>query len=139
MLDPLGNERLFGLLRTAMDAASTRHEVVAGNLANIDTPGYKARDLDFEKILQDFDQQRNMMPDTRAGLMRGQQQPEGLDFRDYLIEKEAIGLTQRWDGNNVDLDEEMAKLSRARGRYLLATQFMSRKSRLLSEIINSRV
>ena len=139
MLDPLGNEKLFGLLTTAMNAASSRHEVVAANLANIDTPGYKARDLDFEKILQDFDDQKNMMPDARPGLNGGFREPQRLDFRDYLIEKEDNGLTQRWDGNNVDLDEEMTKLARARGRYLLATQFMTRKTRLLSEISNSRV
>ena len=54
MVDPLGNERMFGFLKTAMTAATARHEMVSANIANIDTPGYRARDMNFEATNRDM-------------------------------------------------------------------------------------
>ncbi len=138
MIDPLGNEKMFGILQTAMDAASLRHQVLSANLANMDTPGYKSRDLEFEKILRDFDDRENMKPDARTDANRVLPPPQPLNFKDYIIEKTTGHLTERFDGNNVDLDEQIAKLATTRGRFQLASMFMTRKIRLLNEVITGR-
>ena len=137
MVDPLGNERLFGFLKTAMDASSAAHEVISGNLANIDTPGYKARRMDFEAVLQDFQDQERMQPPPREH--NGQMPPASpLNFKDFVVEEVNDHLVERFDRNNVDLDKEMAVMAKMRGRFQLATQFMNRKIRLMNEVLQSR-
>jgi flagellar basal-body rod protein FlgB len=47
-----GLDKFFGISQQALTIHSRRSEVLAGNLANADTPGYKARDIDFKAALQ---------------------------------------------------------------------------------------
>lgn len=47
-----GLDKFFGISQQALTIHSRRSEVLAGNLANADTPGYKARDIDFKEALQ---------------------------------------------------------------------------------------
>jgi len=47
-----GLDKFFGISQQALKIHSRRAEVLAGNLANVDTPGYKARDIDFKAALQ---------------------------------------------------------------------------------------
>ena len=135
MIDPLGNEKVFPLLRTAMDAASMRHQVLSANLANIDTPGYKARDLDFEGVLNEFENQQKMMPTQRSDNNRSLPPAQPLNFKDFIDEDESNNLTERFDGNNVDLDKQVANLATTRGRFQLATMFTMGRTRLINEII----
>lgn len=135
MLDPLGNEKMFNFLSTAMTASTMKHQVLSANLANIDTPGYKARDLDFEKVMRDFSDQENMMPSPNTDYQGHLPPPSALNFKDYVIEETSNNITERVDGNNVDLDKQVAGLATARGRFQLASQFMTRKVRLLNEVI----
>jgi len=139
MSDPISNEKLFGFLKTALDAAAVRHQTIAGNLANIDTPGYKARDLNFEQVLRDYEDHEAMALPRREDAPGRMPAAPALDIKDYFVEVTEGRIDQRFDGNNVDLDMEMAKLSKARGRYKMALNFMNRKIRLLTEVINMRV
>ncbi len=134
-MDPLGNENLFGLLRTSMDAASMKHQVVSANLANVDTPGYKARSLDFEQVLSDYTDQEAMTPKTRGDSRNPLPPPPALNFKDYIVEQESGHLVERFDGNNVQLEKELGDMAKARGRFQLASMFMTRKIRLLNETI----
>jgi len=138
MVNPLGNEKMYGFLETAMNAASVKHQIAAGNMANIDTPGYKSRSLDFEAILNDYVDQENMQPSTRGGRENPLPPPQPLAFRDYVTVRDTGHLTERFDGNNVQLEKEMADMAHARSRFSLATNFLTRKIRLLNEVIASR-
>lgn len=135
MMDPLGNERKYGLLKTAMDVGAARQQLFAGNIANVDTPGYKAKDLNFEAIMRDYEEQVEMTPKAKPNgqpfLGRGQI----IEYGDYQIEDEDSNITMRIDGNNVDIDKEMAKLAHNSGRFTLASQFLNRKARLLNELM----
>jgi flagellar basal-body rod protein FlgB len=121
-----------------MDASAKHHEVLAGNLANIDTPGYKARRMNFEAIMSDYEDQRNMGFQDSREPAKGMPPAPVLNFQDYVVEEVNDHLTERFDGNNVNLDEEMAEMAKMRGRYQMASAFMSRRIGLLNEIINSR-
>lgn len=135
MLDPLGNERKYGLLKTALDAGALNQQLISGNIANVDTPGYKAKNLNFEAIMRDYEEQVEMTPTSRPNgqpfLGRGQM----IEYGDYQIEDDESNITMRIDGNNVDIDNEMSKLAFNSGRFSLATQFLNRKSRLLNELM----
>ncbi len=87
-------------LERYMDLLSARQKLVAGNIANADTPGYKTKDLDFDAEM------RNAM----SGVP-----PQAID---------APGLTVKNDGNNVSLDREARLLSENALRFQVASGLM---------------
>jgi len=95
MLDPLA-----GALERYMDLLTTRQRIVAGNIANADTPGYKTRDLTFRR-------------EVEALLAGGS--PQAV---------EVAGLRTRNDGNNVSLDREARLLAENALRFNLATNLL---------------
>lgn len=142
MTDPLGKDPLFGFLKTAMDATSLQHRVQSANLANIDTPGYRAMKVDFRQVLRDYEAHESLMNANEPGLTEsGHGKPPKLpfDLNAYVAQEHNGLITQRPDGNNVDLDRTLADMGAARGNYQLASMFMTRKVRLMTEVINTRV
>lgn len=95
MVDPVGNA-----LEKYMDLLSSRQKLIASNIANADTPGYKTRDVDFQSQFQ--------------SLLQGGQS--------HAIE--VSGLKANNDGNNVSLDREARLLSENALRFNVATQLM---------------
>jgi flagellar basal-body rod protein FlgB len=95
MLDPLS-----GALERYMDLLSTRQRIVAGNIANADTPGYKTRDLVFRSEI------------------------ESLLAGGSAMSVEVAGLTTKNDGNNVSLDREARLLAENALRFNLATNLL---------------
>jgi flagellar basal-body rod protein FlgB len=92
MLDPIA-----GTLERYMDLLSSRQKLVASNIANADTPGYKTKDLDFQAEL--------------SSLLSGGQ-PNAM---------EVTGLAVKNDGNNVSIDREARLLSENAMRFNMAT------------------
>ncbi|SEH14697.1 flagellar basal body rod protein FlgB [Thermoleophilum album] len=89
--------QLFDLTQTALEAAirgaSLRQGLLASNLANVNTPGYQRRDLDFHAAL-------------RAALAAGD--PENVQFAPTF----AAAGPMRADGNTVDPDREAAEIAK---------------------------
>jgi flagellar basal-body rod protein FlgB len=96
-----------------MDVLSTRQKLVARNVANADTPGYKTQDVDFESEMQ------------RA--VDGPSRPTIID---------AQGLVTRNDGNNVSLDREGRMLAENTLRFNIATQLLRGQIRHIRAAIN---
>jgi flagellar basal-body rod protein FlgB len=104
----------FQLLERYLDLASERHQLIVNNMANIDTPGYRTRDLDFRHELQ------------RAVA-------EGATPAPVL--RQVSGLVERPDGNNVSLERESLLLSEAQIQFRIGVQLLRREfSRLLTAI-----
>ena len=97
----LGSQAL--LIARYMDLLSVRQKLTATNIANADTPGYLARDIDFGEEM------------ARAL----EQSPEGV--APPLIVRQVEGLPIKNDGNNVSLDRELRILGEAGIRYSLAS------------------
>jgi flagellar basal-body rod protein FlgB len=98
-----------------MDLVSTRQKLVASNIANADTPGYKTQDIDFQKSFQ-------------AVLDGGSVQ-----------QSEVKGLTTKNDGNNVDLDREARLLSENSLRFSVASSLMKGRFATIKEAIKEGV
>jgi flagellar basal-body rod protein FlgB len=96
-----------------MDVLSTRQKLVARNIANADTPGYKTQDIDFESEMQ--------------RVMDSQSTPTVVD---------AQGLVTRNDGNNVNLDREGRMLAENTLRFNIATQLLRGEIRQIRSAIN---
>jgi flagellar basal-body rod protein FlgB len=84
------------ILERALAGSSRRNQAIANNIANVNTPGFKRSDLDFAGAL-------------RTAIESGDSTPE---LRALALEPETDSSTSlRADGNNVDIDAEMANLS----------------------------
>lgn len=107
------------VLNKAADVAWTRNDVLANNIANMDTPGYKRQDVDFESQLkQAMRSTRFKSVDARVDAINDTE----LETRVYT---DASGFSYRLDGNNVDIDTETARLAENQIKYNGLVQSMN--------------
>lgn len=99
------------VLDKAADASWLRNEVISNNLANIDTPGYKRQDVEFESIL------KKALGSSRYETMDAK--VAGLKNRDLRARTytDYANYSYRIDGNNVDVDNENVMLAENQLRY----------------------
>lgn len=113
-------DNIFGIHEQAMQLRSQRSEVLASNLANADTPGYKARDFDFQKILQ---QQETVasghLKTTRAGHIS---HSDGLIPNTEMLYRQPQQAST--DGNTVEVETEQAEFSANAMRYQASLRFL---------------
>ena len=117
MSDPILGANIDKTLSTALNGLASRQRAIANNLANVDTPGFKASDVSFESELrgalaQNPRQSAQTSP-TPVSLSSGRMalggQSSALDsVRPVLIQSQ--DTTSRVDGNNVDVDQQMIHL-----------------------------
>ncbi len=121
------------ILEKAVDASWLRNEAIANNLANVDTPGYKRQDVAFENFLTEALEQKKVS----GNRTHEKHIPIGLkDVNNIPIQlkEDAKGNTMRIDKNNVDIDAEMALLSKNNIYYNAVVQQLSNK---LSSVRNT--
>ena len=103
----LGSDRVEGVLHTALAGLSLRHDVIADNIANIDTPSFRAKSVEFESSL-------------RAAVARGGVPDTGI----------AVAATPTMtpvgpNGNNVDLRKETMAAMQTVFQYQTVTRAIS--------------
>jgi flagellar basal-body rod protein FlgB len=107
---------LMQLIQGYLKVTSDRQQLVAGNIANVDTPGYQTKDIDFQTAMQ---QAMNPVSGAQAG-------PASV---------EVDGLTSRPDGNNVNVDRESLLLAQTQLQYQMGVQLIKGEfHRLLTAI-----
>ena len=91
-----------------LDASWTKNEIISSNIANIDTPGYKRKTMDFSNLLEREVKSQLGLKNTHEKHFK--EEPSG----DYLgligVDKSTTSL--RTDENNVNIDTEMAEMSK---------------------------
>jgi flagellar basal-body rod protein FlgB len=108
-------------LSKLMDAAELRQRVISHNLANVNTPGYRRLDVDFEEALA---------KQVKAG------QSELSSVPEPQIHEEQ-GLPSRADGNNVDVDREISQLNRNSMMFQTYSQLVASQLELMRRAIRS--
>ncbi len=99
------------VLDKAADASWLRHQAISNNIANVDTPGYKRQDVEFESILKkELGMSRYETMDEKVAGLR----PERLNGRPYT---DYANYSYRIDGNNVDIDNENVMLAQNQIKY----------------------
>ncbi|MFN0088342.1 MAG: flagellar basal body rod protein FlgB [Blastocatellia bacterium] len=119
-------DRFVNLLTDYLDVQSRRAEIVAGNLANADTPGFKAMELDFKEYLQTAAQ-------YAAGPQTENLYSALMETRPRAVEQE--GNTIGIDGNTVDTGHEMATLANAGGQFMFGAQMLQSRFRAIRAAI----
>jgi flagellar basal-body rod protein FlgB len=123
------------MLRTvssALDGLSLRQRAIASNIANVDTPGYKAKKVSFEEQLQ-----QTINDSSTSSVALRTTHTNHINYNDLsgsiLITESQT--TFRNDGNNVDMDLEMTNLAETTIRYQTLTQLAGKKFTILKNII----
>ncbi|MDW2983344.1 flagellar basal body rod protein FlgB [Rhodanobacter sp. KK11] len=125
-------DNLFGIHTRALDLWQRRTEVLANNLANADTPGYLARDIDFRKALADAGGGAGnlSLQTTTAGQIgaSGQAADGALAYR--------VPTQPSMDGNTVDAQAEQAAFAANGVHYQASLSFITAQIRMLRMAIN---
>jgi flagellar basal-body rod protein FlgB len=124
-------DNLFGIHTRALDLWQRRTEVLANNLANADTPGYLARDVDFRKVLADASGGADnlRLQTTVAGQVGAAgQTADGLAYR--------VPTQPSMDGNTVDAQAEQAAFAANGVHYQASLSFITAQIRMLRTAIN---
>lgn len=119
------------VLDKAADASWTRNEVLNNNIANVDTPGYKRKDVEFETYLQEelAGAESSSLAETVAGVEMGH-----LNATSYTDMTE---LSYRLDGNNVDIDTENVELASNQIKYNAILDSISHQFNLIKTALNT--
>lgn len=100
----MANIPMLDQLQGYLSLTTQRQQMVVQNMANVDTPGYHTKDLDFQKAMQEvMDQGTSTM------------EPAALQVE---------GLPERPDGNNVNIDRESLMLSQTQLQYQMGVQLV---------------
>mgnify|MGYP006317045221 FL=1 len=99
------------VLDKAADASWKRETVLANNIANVNTPGYKRKDLDFEGVLkQELGRCKHTSLDTKIDNLH-------MDHLNPSVYTDLSNYSYRLDGNNVDIDVEEVEYASEQLRY----------------------
>ena len=125
-------DQTVNAMEAYMTRLSQRQQIVASNLANIDTPGFKTKDISFHATMQE------LLSENAIGLRteRPEHSQGSVQFRPQAQAFEVQGLPSRADQNNVDLDREMLKLGETSFSYSLITQMLRGKFHTIASSIN---
>jgi flagellar basal-body rod protein FlgB len=106
----------MNLLEKVLDVTAQRQQLVVANMANVDTPGYQTKDIDFHSELQRAaaDGPANFLPVVRS----------------------VHGLLARPDGNNVSMDREGLLLAETQMQFGLGVQLLRHEFQNLLSAIN---
>ncbi|MBI5878730.1 MAG: flagellar basal body rod protein FlgB [Chloroflexi bacterium] len=134
MPDPILNSRTLDVLQVAMRGLSLRQQVIGQNMANVDTPGYKAATVSFEDELK-----RVADPSSaELRLVSTHDAHLGLAALDDPQVAQRPNLTLRNDGNSVDVDKEMVELAETSLRFQSLAQLASKQLATLRAAIAER-
>jgi flagellar basal-body rod protein FlgB len=106
------------LLERYMDLTATRQALLVSNIANVDTPGYHTRDIDFS-----------------GELARASQEEDNAPTEPFV--REVHGLNARPDGNNVSVDREGLLLSQVQLQFNAASELVKDQFKRLNMAITS--
>jgi flagellar basal-body rod protein FlgB len=132
MLDKLAKE--FDFQQRAMDLRAYRAEVLSSNIANADTPNYKAVDFDFRQALQAGQQEQQRLQMARSDA-RHFESADGQAPQAKLQYRQAVQPSL--DGNTVDMDVERGAFTDNALKYEATLTFLNKHLSLLNTAITS--
>jgi len=133
MLDKILNRTKA--LEKALDATWVRNEAISQNLANVDTPGYKRKNVEFEEYLKQAIDGNNLTgfrTDKRHIPIGGR----NIDEVEIKTTEDNSSLSMRLDGNNVDPEREMALMAKNTIQYNTLVQRLSGSFKGIKSVIS---
>jgi flagellar basal-body rod protein FlgB len=126
MIEGLFNREVYQMAQVLMDRSMLRHEAIASNIANVETPGYKRIDLD-----------RSFETELQARMQEGD--TEGMRALPKRLAVDPLAVTSRPDGNNVQIESEMLAMNRNALEYEFLSKYMSKSFGRIKSAISGSV
>ncbi len=149
MLSSIFQSSTIPVLEQVVNFTEARHGVLAGNIANLDTPGYKTRDLSpelfQEKLKEAIDISREpISPTYNSDLLgltsvRRADQHEAKQLEAFRQVENSTKSILRHDGDNVSMEHQINEIVKNQQQHNLAINIMSAQFRLLRAAITERV
>lgn len=132
MIENLFTSTAIPVMEQVAQFAQARHQVLAGNLANIDTPGYRTRDLPVEQFQNRLKQAmvERQHVDTAASA--------GGD-KSLARVREGLGAIVHHDDSNVSVEQQVTEIAKNQLQHNLAMTVLGNQFRLLQAAISERV
>ncbi len=138
MLPSLFDKTTIPILQETLSFTEARHQILAGNIANADTPDYKTRDLSlqtFQDRLRDLIEARDVRHDVASPGDLKQSQP-GDEMRRVRDSMKSIEFL---DGSNVGMEQQVTEVAKNQLLHNLSIAIMTSQFRLLQTAISERV
>lgn len=119
----------INVLEKASDASWLRNDVITNNLANVDTPNYKRKDVQFETYLMEQLAGGRTLDDSVNHV--------DLDSLGGTTYVDNVNLSYRSDGNNVDIDTESSEFAKNQIRYYTLLDSMTQEFNRIKEVLRS--
>lgn len=119
----------INVLDKAADASWTRESLITNNIANVNTPNYKRRDLNFESMLNE------QLGSCKHESLDAKMRTVDLGQLNPMIYTDHSSLSYRLDGNNVDIDTEEAELASEQIKYQALTTSISKEFSRMKSVI----
>lgn len=120
----------INVLDKAADASWTRESLITNNIANVNTPNYKRRDLNFESVLNE------QLGSCKHESLDAKMRTVDLGQLNPMVYTDHSSLSYRLDGNNVDIDTEEAELASEQIKYQALTTSISKEFSRMKSVIS---
>ncbi len=143
MFNSLFDNSTLPMLEQVVNFTQTRHGVLAGNIANLDTPGYQARDIsptEFQDRLKEA-AEKQRAAETAPVYSTYDGQHTATPGRPNEFSKVAKDLKSmlRHDGNNTGIEEQVTAMAKNQQQYNMAITLMNQQFRLLRLAVTERL
>lgn len=132
--------RAHDLMQSALDYRAARQDMIAGNIANADTPFYRPRDIRFEEVLTQ--KSASIFADKSQTLTMSRTNGSHLEGADSASTSKPTtffrdGHMARNDGNSVDLDVETTEMAKNSTMFNALTAALKKDSMLFKSVIDA--
>lgn len=122
------------ILEKALSASWLRNEVISDNVSNVNTPGYKRKDVNFEDYIKAALDKTSIVGNTvnDKHIKIGSDSVDGIDLK---VTRDFSSTSMRMDGNNVDIDKEMSELAKNQILYSAYTTLINKDMGMIKSAI----
>jgi flagellar basal-body rod protein FlgB len=146
MIPDLFNHSEIQVLEQVINFSQARHNLLAGNVANLDTPGYRTRDIPpaaFEAKLKeaiDLSRRQAVEPEIYTDNPKAELDSTSAQWKPspYMAVKDSLASILRHDDGNVGMEQQVAELSKNQMQHNLAVNILASQFRLLQAAISER-
>ena len=124
MLDSIVSSPYQKVMERALTASALRNQLISNNIANVNTPGFKRSDVDFEGVLAQSLENKRKSPLTTTNVQHFSGSGNIESIAPAILTSNET--TMRLDGNNVDIDIEMASIAKNTIYYNAIAQQLNR-------------
>ena len=123
------------VIEKSLDASVLRNEAISQNIANVDTPGYSRKTVSFEEELSNAISKNSNFVGKRTRPKHIQIGAKSIDDVKINITEDKSSLDMRLDGNNVDIENEMALMAENSIKYQVLIQRLSGSFNKMKSVI----